>query len=65
MKLKDRKRRDKEEGRWEKGGTEGYLKDISQNVGEGEERERQGGRRNSVMELRKEEAKKNMGPAQT
>lgn len=32
--LKERTRRDGEEGRREKGGTEGYLKDISQNVGE-------------------------------
>lgn len=34
VKLKERKHRDKEERRWEKGGTWGYLKDISQNVGE-------------------------------
>lgn len=34
VELKERKRKDEEEGRWEKGGTEGYLKDISQNVGE-------------------------------
>lgn len=38
MELKQIKRGDREEeeedGRWEKGGTGGYLKDISQNVGE-------------------------------
>lgn len=34
VELKERKRRDGEEGSWKKGGTEGYLKDISQNVGE-------------------------------
>lgn len=35
MELRERQQRDKDEGEgWEKGGTEGYLKDISQNVGE-------------------------------
>lgn len=41
VELKERKQGDEEEekGRWEKGGTEGYLKDISQNVGEEETEE--------------------------
>lgn len=46
-------RKAKGQRRREKGGTEGYLKDISQNVGE-EKTERRAGRRNSVMELCKE-----------
>lgn len=64
-------KRDKEEGRQEKGGTEGYLRDISHNVGEEKTVRRVDGETSSQgedkeegeMELRNI-ARKNMSSAQ-